>query len=85
MVPHIIVVYNSETICNKLEELVKVTVFNLQGIVSENTSNFGASQKTIAHLDKRTKCISLTKESDRVSVIFLCLRLDQGYLMQNRS
>ena len=51
MVHHIIVVYNSETICYELDELVKVTVFNLQGIVSENNSNFGASQKTIAHSD----------------------------------
>ena len=85
MVPHIIVVYNSETICNKLEKLVKVTVFDLQGIISENNSNLGTSQRTIAHLDKRTKCIPLTKESDRVPVIFLCLRLDQSYLMQNRS
>ncbi len=80
MVPHIIVVYYS-VICNKLEELVKVTVFDLQCIVSENNSNLGMSQKTIAHLDKRTMCISLTKESDRVPVIFLCFRLEQGYLM----
>ncbi len=47
-------------ICNKLEELIKVTVFDVQSIVPENNSNLGASRhKRQLHIATKEPCAIL--------------------------
>ncbi len=81
----IIVVYIRWTFHSIVEELVKVTVFDPQPFVYQNTAVFPLSQKTRLNFSKLTMCGFPGVQSDTANGPYVCLQLDWGYLWQRSS